>query len=528
MKIRFRNSVLLVSFLAIVFSCDSGGSKKRTDVVLETGDYQEKFRPQFHFSPEKGWMNDPNGLVYYEGEYHMFYQYYPDSTVWGPMHWGHAVSRDLVHWTHLPIALYPDSLGYIFSGSAVVDVNNTSGFGKDDIPPIIAVFTYHNSLLERSGSCSYESQGIAYSIDNGRTWIKYSGNPVLPSPGKKDFRDPKVFWHEETGKWIMILAVHDRVYIYSSPDLKSWSFESEFGEKAGAHGGVWECPDLFPLRVEGSDEKHWTMLVNINPGGPNGGSATQYFTGSFDGHEFQADSSEEKWMDWGTDNYAGVTWSGIPDSDGRRILIGWMSNWNYATVVPTSVWRSAMTIPRELSIKRDNGDYILISKPVSELDTLRQESKSVLLSSDNNRATTELLLTGENLNQCELKLEFGLNAGFNDTVGIILENNFGEKFIVGYSVPEKLIFADRTKAGDASFSETFAGVIKAPYEAGNKLSMQLLIDVSSAELFVDDGKLVMTNIFFPAGNYSKLKVFPGKKIVLPEKAEIIYLNRIWH
>ncbi len=220
----------------------------------------------------------------------------------------------------------------------------------DDIPPMVAVFTYHNIELEKGGSSTFQSQGIAWSIDKGRTWTKYSGNPVLPNPGKRDFRDPKVFWHEETGKWIMILAVHDRVNLFSSADLKSWSFESEFGVDAGAHGGVWECPDLFPLKVEGSTDTKWVMLVSINPGGPNGGSATQYFTGKFDGNKFIADENTSKWIDWGTDNYAGVTWSGIPETDGRRLFLGWMSNWNYATVVPTTTWRSAMTIPRELSL----------------------------------------------------------------------------------------------------------------------------------------------------------------------------------
>ena len=308
---------------------------------------------------------------------------------------------DLVHWTHLPIALYPDSLGYIFSGSAVVDTDNTTGFGTGDIPPMIAIFTYHNSELEKSGSDTFQSQGIAYSIDKGRTWTKYSGNPVLPNPGKRDFRDPKVFWHAETGKWIMILAVHDRVNLYSSADLKSWSFESEFGVDAGAHGGVWECPDLFPLKVEGSADTKWVMLVSINPGGPNGGSATQYFTGKFDGNKFIPDNNTSKWIDWGTDNYAGVTWSGIPETDGRRLFLGWMSNWNYATVVPTTVWRSAMTIPRELTLSYENGNYILVSIPVSELKILRNNSKTLINGDKNFSGELDIALDSLKLTQCE-------------------------------------------------------------------------------------------------------------------------------
>jgi fructan beta-fructosidase len=472
-------------------------------------------------------MNDPNGLVFFDGEYHLFYQYYPDSTVWGPMHWGHAVSSDLVHWTNLPIALYPDSLGYIFSGSAVADINNTSGFGNGDNPPIVAIFTYHNQYLEKRGNVSYQSQGIAYSTDKGRTWTKYPGNPVLPNPGKRDFRDPKVLWHEGTGKWIMILAVHDRVQLYSSPDLKSWSFESEFGDKAGAHGGVWECPDLFPLKVKGSDKTKWVILVSINPGGPNGGSATQYFTGKFDGHNFIPDSNIEKWLDWGTDNYAGVTWSGIPEKDNRRLLIGWMSNWNYATVVPTTVWRSAMTIPRELSLIREKKNYLLVSKPVRELDKLRSGPAYLFAGKTGKGIAKNFSADSLKLNQCELNFEFRISIGFNDTLGLILENEQGEKFIAGYSGLTKQVFTDRTKSGNSSFLKGFASVAKAPYESSEVLKMRIFIDEASAELFVDDGRLVMTTIFFPNKNYSKLKLFSGRENVLLEKAEFYELASMW-
>jgi fructan beta-fructosidase len=261
------------------------------------GYYKEKHRPQYHFSPKNNWMNDPNGMVYHDGEFHLFYQHYPDSPVWGPMHWGHAVSTDLLHWRHLPIALFPDSLGYIFSGSAVVDNENKSGLGTGETSAIIAIFTYHNSKLQKKGINSYQSQGIAYSIDKGRTWIKHSKNPVLENPGINDFRDPKVFWHNFTEKWIMVLAVNDRVHLYSSPNLLDWDFESEFGDKAGTHDGVWECPDLFQLQVGESDEMSWCMLVSINQGGPNGGSATQYFTGKFDGHKFTPDTTDVRWVD---------------------------------------------------------------------------------------------------------------------------------------------------------------------------------------------------------------------------------------
>lgn len=519
--------LILLFAVAAGFSC-----KNRTQSVTagSAGYYQEKYRPQYHFSPESGWMNDPNGLVYCDGEYHLFYQYYPDSTVWGPMHWGHAVSTDLVHWKHLSVALYPDSLGYIFSGSAVNDCDNTSGLGNGTVPPLIAVFTYHNSKLERRGSTGFQSQGLAWSIDRGRTWNKYQGNPVLPNPGIRDFRDPKVFWHETTGRWIMILAVHDRVHLYSSPDLKNWSFESEFGENAGSHGGVWECPDLFPLAVTGTSFSKWVMLVSINPGGPNGGSATQYFTGEFDGHKFIPDNTSVKWMDMGTDNYAGVTWSGIPASDGRRILIGWMSNWNYATVVPASTWRSAMTIPRELKLYADDGNYYLASSPVREILSLRTDSLTVVQPVNSKTLNSKTLIgitikDNPGLSRSEIKLDFTTTGA--DTFGIAIENKLSEKLVIGYSTLSKEVFIDRSKAGASSFSQLFTGVVKAPYQAGGNMKMHLFIDEASAELFVDDGRLVMTSVFFPSEGFSKMELIPARD-TLALRGGIIYLIRsIW-
>jgi len=325
-------------------------------------------RPKIHFTPRQGWMNDPNGMVYNNGVYHLFYQHNPDASVWGPMHWGHATSRDMITWKHEPIALYPDSLGTIFSGSAVVDVNNTSGLAPKGKIPLVAIFTYHNQAMADKGRNDFQSQGIAYSIDNGATWQKYTSNPVLKNPGIRDFRDPKVMWHAPTRRWIMTLAVLDRIHFYSSPNLKEWKKESEFGKDAGAHGGVWECPDLFPIQVEG--KTIWTLLVNLNPGGPNKGSATQYFLGSFDGHRFSPLSTQTQWLDYGPDEYAGVTWS---NTGNRRLFIGWMSNWMYANQVPTETWRSACTIPRELRLVKLGAGYKLASMPVHELSKYSQQ-----------------------------------------------------------------------------------------------------------------------------------------------------------
>lgn len=528
MNRQLKYSFWILAFSMVISSCNSKVNKKSIPEGTTTGYYQEQCRPQFHFSPEASWMNDPNGLVYFGGEYHLFYQYYPDSTVWGPMHWGHAVSRDLIHWQHLPVALYPDSLGYIFSGSAVVDETNTSGFGSAETPPIVAIFTYHNPDLEKSGSIKFQNQGIAFSLDKGRTWTKYPGNPVLKNPGIRDFRDPKMFWNEKTNKWNLILAVFDRVYIYSSPNIKEWTFESEFGMGIGAHGGVWECPDLFPLKVEGTDLIKWVMLVSINPGGPNSGSATQYFTGEFDRHKFVSDDTTTKWIDWGRDDYAGVTWSNIPGSDGRTIFIGWMSNWKYATVVPTTVWRSATTIPRELSLKDEKGHYFLTSKPVREFGDLRSSSDTVNIKQQSFIGEKEISSGGVSLMQSELLFGFNLSDTRVDSLGIILENDLKERFIIGYSSVQKEFYIDRRAAGNSGFSNEFAGISKAPYKAGAVLKMHLLVDASSVELFVDDGRLVMTSLVFPTEKFTRLKLFSKGGSALLNKAVFHGIEKIWH
>ena len=520
--------LLVLSLALLISSCNKRTNKKiiRERTIAEY--YQEQYRPQFHFSPEAKWMNDPNGLVYYDGEYHLFYQYYPDSTVWGPMHWGHAVSKDLLHWKHLPVALYPDSLGYIFSGSAIMDLNNTSGLGTTDNPPMIAIFTYHNAALEKSGSILFQNQGIAFSLDKGRTWTKYSKNPVLKNPGIRDFRDPKMFWNEKTKKWNLIMAVYDRVHIYSSTNIKDWTFESEFGNGIGAHGGVWECPDLFPVQVEGKDVTKWVMLVSINPGGPNSGSATQYFTGEFDGHKFVPDDIKVKWLDWGRDNYAGVTWSNIPASDSRRLFIGWMSNWKYATVVPTTVWRSASTIPRELSLIEEDGHYLISSKPVREFGDLRIASDTANIKQLSFTGEKEISSGAVQIMQSELFFGFKLSDTKVDSLGIIFENNLKERLIIGYSTVQKQFYIDRVSAGNSGFSKEFASVSTAPYIAGPNLKLHLLVDASSVELFVDDGRMVMTTLVFPAEKFNRILLFSMGGTGLLSKAAFHGIDRIWH
>lgn len=513
---------------SIVFLLLTTGIISCTVKEKEIHSITESHRPQYHFTPDSMWMNDPNGMVFFEEEYHLFYQYYPDSTVWGPMHWGHAVSPDLIHWEHLPIALYPDSLGYIFSGSAVVDANNTSGFGKDGKMPMVAIFTHHLMEGERSGSLTYQNQSIAYSLDKGRSWTKYEGNPVIKNPGIRDFRDPKVLWHEDSKQWVMIFAAADRVRLYHSPDLKSWEYLSEFGQEFGGHGGVWECPDLFPMVIAQSGEKKWVMLVSINPGGPNGGSATQYFVGDFDGKEFILDSvfAEEvplgfaKWVDQGKDNYAGVTWSNIPDADGRRLFLGWMSNWQYATVVPTKKWRSAMTLPRTLDLFNEAGIYSLRSLPVKEVSQLKEEVTN--LSPQKFTADSNLFhVSDANLLEVEVFFEMPNNG----KAVLRFSNDEGEYVDVGYAVAEKQYFIDRTYAGASNFSKDFAGKhsAKAEYEK-EMVHILIYLDVASIEMFADDGRTVMTEIFFPKKPFDTVSVLANDNDVKLIKGSITQLK----
>jgi fructan beta-fructosidase len=495
-----------------------------TYLLAQNDVYSEPHRPQFHFSPVKNWMNDPNGLVFYEGEYHLFYQYYPDSTVWGPMHWGHAVSKDLIHWEHLPIALYPDSNGCIFSGSAVIDEKNTSGFAREgsDYAPMVAIFTYHNLDWEREGRLDRESQGIAFSLDKGRTWTKYAQNPVLKNKGDVDFRDPKVFWHEPTKRWVMSLAVGDHIEIFNSTNLKDWSKTSDFGKNEGAHGGVWECPDLFAMPTPEGEK--WVLLQNMGRGAVNGGSGTQYFVGQFDGLTFKNDNAPNQvlWLDYGADNYAGVTWNGT--TDGRKIFIGWMSNWDdYATKVPTTTWRSAMTVPRTLSLEKTLEGFRLVQNPVEELTQLRSQTTILQSQKFNN------FLTINNLSiQKEINLTFDLKKSSATELGFLLSNTRNERLEVGYDKVNQLFYIDRTEAGKKDFSAKFARIHSAPYKVTKTLTIRALIDASSVEIFVDNGKLAMTEVFFPNEDFKNLNLFAKKGKAKLAKGEVHTLKGIWN
>lgn len=452
----------------------------------------ELYRPFIHFTPARGWMNDPNGMVYYKGIYHLFYQHNPDSSVWGPMHWGHTTSKDLIEWQHESIALFPDSIGTIFSGSAVVDSNNTAGFAKPGETALVAIFTQHNTEGEKAGHTDFQTQSLAYSLDDGKTWTKYDKNPVIKNPGIKDFRDPKVIWYAPQQKWIMSLAAHNKILFYSSKDLKHWIAESSFGENIGAHGGVWECPDLFPMQYEG--KTIWALIVNLNPGAPNKGSGTQYFLGEFDGKFFKSLTDQTLWLDYGPDNYAGVTWSNTKD---QKIFIGWMSNWMYANQVPTQSWRSAMTIPRELKLIKLGEEWRLTSQPVSSLSKSSKNNFEI----NEVRAIQKVALSGPTV------ISFEADAA--EDFSVTCMNDHQEKIVIGHDHKKQEFYIDRRKSGQILFHPEFAGIHTAPrVSKESSIKLRIVLDKTSVELFADEGLTVMTTIFFPKKPYQECWIDP--------------------
>lgn len=438
---------------------------------------REKYRPVYHHTPAWGWMNDPNGMFYKDGVWHLYFQHNPYGSQWENMTWGHSTSTDLLHWTFQGAPIEADAWGTVFSGSAVVDHNNTSGFGKG------AVVAMYTSAGEN------QTQSIAYSNDNGQTFTKYDGNPVLTS-NTPDYRDPHVFWNEDIKRWNMIMAEGQHMDIYSSADLKEWKLESQFGAEYGNHGGVWECPDLMKMKVRGTDQYKWMLLCNINPGGPFGGSATQYFVGQFDGHKFTCESAPEvtKWMDYGKDHYATVTFDNAPD--GRRVAMAWMSNWQYANQVPTMQFRSANSVPRDLDLYEYQGQTYCGVTPSPELAAARPKKATKTL--------TEA---------CEMVVTLKGNAT------ITLANDKGEQVVMTYDEKSRTFAMDRTKSGQKEFSDDFAALTVAPVH-GKMSQLRLFIDRSSIEAFDADGKMAMTNLVFPTKPYNKVLVKGKAKYVV--------------
>ena len=434
---------------------------------------REKFRSIYHHTPVYGWMNDPNGMFYKDGVWHLYYQYNPYGSQWENMTWAHSTSTDLIHWKNHGEVIQPDALGTIFSGSSVVDKENTAGFGKD------AVVAFYTS----AGAA--QTQSIAYSTDNGETFKKYVNNPILTSD-VPDFRDPNVFWNEEVKQWNLILAAGQQMNIYSSKNLKDWKYESSFGEGYGNHGGVWECPDLLKMGDK------WVLICNINPGGPFGGSATQYFVGSFDGHKFTCESKPEvtKWMDYGKDHYATVSFSNAPD--GRIVVLPWMSNWQYANQVPTQQFRSANGLPRDLGLYSYNGEDYVSVKPSPEVFAAFEKKPSGRLQS---AAYIEV-------------------TNIKSNASIVLSNDKGERVTMVYDGKNATFSMDRTESGVTDFHSDFKAKTVAPANGVIK-SMQIFIDRCSIEAFDTEGKVAMTNLVFPSKPYDKI-IVKGCKVKIYE------------
>lgn len=457
---------------------------------VNTSSYNEQYRPQIHFTPAQNWMNDPNGMVYYDGTYHLFYQYNPRGNEWGNMSWGHATSSDMIHWKEQAVALTRDELGDIFSGSIVIDKDNTAGFGAN---AMVALYTSASGV---------QQQSIAYSTDGGKNFTRYAGNPIIRN-NDDNLRDPKVFWHEESKQWVMALAKGWKmgVEFYGSPDLKNWTHLSTFFmELSGRPSIQWECPDLIKMGNK------WVLLVSVNPGGPVLGSGTMYFVGDFDGKAFVADNLKYPlWLDYGMDNYAGVTWSNLGD---RKVMIGWMNNWSYAGDVPCKPWRSAMTLPRELKLIEYDKKPLLANTVVKEIDNIAEKWQT---------AGSELDVK----DAYQLRITLGLDKN----ASITLSNSTDEKFVIDVNASERTLTTHRTSStGKTSFNGTFSiPSIQAPLcVTGNTVTLDLFIDQSSVEIFTQNGSMAMTNLVFPSTIYNRLTV-TGSGV----ESQIRRLKRIW-
>ena len=524
-----KGNVAIVKILGLKKDALAVNLMKLSDTFDTTNtDY---YRPSYHFTPLYGWMNDPNGMVYKDGEYHLYFQYNPYGSKWGNMHWGHAVSKDLLHWEHLDPAIARDPVGHIFSGSSVVDKRNTAGYGKD---AIIALYT-NNSVNHDEVQC------IAYSTDNGRTFTKYEGNPVLtPFDGLKDFRDPKVFWYEKGKCWYMIVSADKEMRLYKSKNLKKWNYVSAFGKGIGQQPCQYECPDFFQLPVNGDKKKmKWVMTMNINPGCWFGGSATEYFVGDFDGKNFTCpDAHDVKWLDWGKDHYATVTFSNTGD---RVLGITWMSNWQYANLTPFKQNRGANGLPRELKLYEKNGKYYVSENVASEVYALRKETKD--LADASVADAKELKGVAANMNGA-FEIEADVTPDANGIAGIEILNNKRERTLIYFDMKQGKVVMDRTESGLTDFGKQAvphdielawdkqrAAEGKEPARIANSINykndfalatwaplslcedgkktyhVDIFVDKSSVELFVDGGRIAMTNLVFPVAPYENVKLY---------------------
>jgi len=482
----------------------------------------DRYRPQIHFTAPSGWLNDPNGLVYFEGEYHLFYQH-----LW-PRHWGQAVSTDLLHWAHLPPALAPDALGDIWSGSAVVDWQDTSGFFGGQ-PGLVAIFTHQNALPPPHGP---QVQSLAYSADCGRTWTMYAGNPVIPNPGTAGFRDPKVFWHAPTRRWVMVTSYNDdRLRLYTSPDLKAWACASEFGQGAVAPARAWECPDLFELPIEGHPtERRWVLQVSLYHGeeSARGLPLMRYFLGSFDGTTFASDDPPDavRQVDYGPDHYAVASWSDVPAGDGRRLCIGWMNNWAYADRTPTHPWQGAMTIPRRLTLRRDDGEIRLAQEPVAELRLLHGEARRWVRRNVSPAAPLTAPVAGP-----ALEIAATFDPATAASFGVRVWAGEAQHTTIGYDVATATLFVDRARAGQAGFSPDFPGRAGGYLAlAGGRIALHIVVDRCSVEVFANDGVAAVTSLVFPDAEPTGVEVYATEgtaRLVSLEIAALANVNERW-
>ena len=500
------------------------GVQRLADYAKTTEYYNERYRPQYHFTPPMNWMNDPNGLVYFDGEYHLFYQHNPHGNSWGHMSWGHAVSSDLVHWKHLPIALHEEYGVMIFSGCCVIDWKNTSGFGTDGRPPMVAIYTGHG--------LGKQTQDLAYSNDRGRTWTKFAGNPVIDK-NETNFRDPKVFWHEPTKKWIMVVAMANAKYVqfYGSGDLRTWTHLSDFGPAGVKDKPNWECPDLFELPIDGQPGKtKWVLEVDMGNGSVAGGSGGEYFVGDFDGREFKCDHDpqQSQWVDFGRDFYAPVSYSDIPDSDGRRIWLGWMNNWE-TNLVPTRPWRSAMSIPRVLSLRASSGGFKLVQKPVAELAALRENHFEKRDAKVGGVVSLTDALHAKRIVGDQVEIRATIDLGDSDEVGFKLRTGAGEETIVGFDNQKSMLFVDRTNSGDSSFHENFAGKHNGPLvpDAGT-VTLSIFVDESSVEVFGGNGETILTDRIFPDPKSCGISIYSQGGLATFVNLDIWSLKSAWH
>ena len=491
--------------------------------LAQESSYDQPWRPQYHFTPPQNFMNDANGTVFYKGEYHLFYQYNPEGQVWGHMSWGHAVSTDMVHWKNLRVALREDPGNYmIYSGSAVVDWENTSGLCKNPDPNdhscLIAIYTgaYKNR----------QKQHIAFSNDRGRTWTNYSGNPVVDLDAS-DFRDPNVFWYAPQHKWVMVAVLADErtLVVFDSPDLKHWTKRSTFGP-AGDTAGQWECPDLFELPVEGSGEKKWVLIINRNPGAPAGGTGVRYVIGKFDGTTFTSEvpNTPALWADWGKDFYATNTWKDVPSSDGRQLWIGWFSNWKYANAEPTVLWRGAQSIPRSLMLRRYSDGLRLVQQPVRELETLRRE-KLRIANASVDETNTKIRETGTKGEVYEFEAE--LQPGQAGDIGFRVRKNKDVETLIGFDLVHSEVYVDRTRSGEVSFSKDFPGRHAAKIEHRSSVKLHVFVDRSSVEVFINDGERVLSERIYPPPGSDGLELYSNGTGTKVNSLTLWDLNSIW-